>query len=190
MISLKEHILNDYANINDNNINEGLLMNALTKRTLNNMDPKDLHTGILNMYDYIVDNDDIKLFLKDFPVKERLFWKNLHTLYTKNVWSVFDISIELLDEFKESKLVSDFNVVTEITPEFRRELRQLIKKSKNNNLDLKPSAPSEIMVVPDSVTKSIYIFTINRTTGFKSLFRPIDKKFLIEVFNKFGQYTN
>ena len=74
MIQLKEYLCNKQ----DENvtINENFLLNSVTKRTLNKLDPKDLYTGILNMYDYIVDNDDIKLFLKDFPVKERLFWKN------------------------------------------------------------------------------------------------------------------
>ena len=43
MISLQDYI---YEN---ENINEGFLMNALTKRTVKNMDSKDLFTGILNM---------------------------------------------------------------------------------------------------------------------------------------------
>lgn len=186
MIQLKEYLCNKQ----DENvtINENFLLNSVTKRTLNKLDPKDLYTGILNMYDYIVDNDDIKLFLKDFPVKERLFWKNLYNLYTKQVWSIFDVDIEQLEEFKNSGLFPDFNVITSITPQFRRELRSMLKNSRNNNLDIKPSAPSDVMAVPDNVTKHIYIFTINRTTGLRSIFRPLDKKFLIEIFEKIGKY--
>lgn len=185
MIALKEYL----SSVDDKLVNENFLMNAATKRTLNNMDPKDLYTGILNMYDYIVDEDDIKLFLKDFPVKERLFWNNLYNLYTKQVWTIFDVEIEQLNEFKESGLFPDWNVITTITPQFRRELRHIIKQSGNNKVDIKPSAPSDVMAVPDEVTKKIYIFTINRATGLRSIFRPLDKKFLIEVFNKFGQYN-
>ena len=178
MISLQDYI---YEN---ENINEGFLFNALTKRTVKNMNSKDLFTGILNMYDYIVDEDDIKLFLKDFPLKERAFWANLYNLYKNQVWSIFDVSINDIDSF--SKLIPEFNKIVNITPEFRRELRQLIKQSKNEKLDLKPSMPSDIMAVKDDLTKSIYVFTINRTTGIKGVFRPIDKKFLTEIFNKLG----
>ena len=188
MINLKEYIVSNDSK--ENIINENFLMNTATKITLKKLEPKELYTGILNMYDYIVDNDDIKLFLKDFPIKERLFWKNLYNLYTKQVWSIFDVDIEQLNEFKESGLFPDWNIITSITPEFRRQLRHIIKNSRNNNLDIKPSAPSDVMAVTDEVTKKIYIFTINRTTGLRSIFRPLDKKFLIEVFNKLGQYKN
>lgn len=181
MLSLKEHLINT-----DETINEGFLMNALTKRTVNKMSSDDLFTGIMNMYDYIVDQDDIKLFLKDFPAKERLFWKNLYDLYQKGVWSIFDSDIDTIKDFG-TELIPEFNKVTEITPEFRRQLRQLIKKSKNSNLELKPSSPSDIMAVYDELTKTIYIFTINRVTGFRSVFRPLDKKFLVDVFNKIGE---
>lgn len=186
MINLKEYII--IQNSDKSTINENILMNSLTKSTLNNLQPNELYIGILNMYDYIVDNDDIKLFLKDFPLKERLFWKNLYNLYNKQVWSIFDVDIEQLSEFKESGLFPDWNVITSITPEFRRQLRHIIKNSRNNTLDIKPSAPSDVMAAIDEVTKKIYIFTINRTTGLKSIFRPLDKEFLIKVFNKFGQY--
>lgn len=185
MIQLKEYL---YAKNENDAINENFLMNSATKNTLKKLSPEELYTGILNMYDYIVDNDDIKLFLKDFPLKERLFWKNLYNLYNKQVWSIFDVDIEQLSEFKDSGLFPDFNVITSITPQFRREFRNIIKNSRNNTLDIKPSAPSDVMAVPDNVTKKIYIFTINRTTGLRSIFRPLDKKFLIEIFEKLGKY--
>lgn len=179
MISLKEYISND----SEKCVNEGFFMNALTKRTMKNMDSKELYTGILNMYDYIIDNDDIKMFYKDFPVKERLFWKNLYELYTNKVWSIFDVEgdSEVLKE-----ILPTHGQLLDITPEFRRKLRQLIKDSSNSNLDIKPSDPKFVMKVYDKQLKKHYVFTINRATGIKGMFRAIDAKFLEEIFNKIG----
>ena len=102
--------------------------------------------------------------------------------------SIFDVNIKYLESFKE--LIPEFNKIVNITPQFRRGLRQLIRNSKNKNLELKASAPSDIMAVKDDVTKSIYVFTINRTTGLKGLFRPIDRNFLEDIFNKLGSNIN
>lgn len=180
-----------YDYILEDQINEGFLMNATTKRTMRQMDSKDLYTGVLNMYDYIVDNDDIKLFYKDFPMKERLFWSNLYNLYQKKVWSIFDANIDGSDEesFNEMKQMVNGKMgeMVKVTPEFRRNLRKLINNSKNSELDLKPSEPQDIMIVFDDTLRKYYIFTINRTTGLKSIFRPIDAKFLEEIFNKLAQ---
>ena len=159
----------------DLDINEGLIMNNLTKRTFRNMDPEYLYTGILNMYDYIIDNDDIKMFYKDFPLKERMFWKNLYSLYQNKVWSIFDADgdSEVLKE-----LLPSHGVLVDMTPEFRRVLRQLINDSSNTELDIKPSDPKSVMKVYDKQLKKNYVFTINRATGIKGLFRPIDVKFI------------
>lgn len=165
-------------------INEGFLMNAATKRTMRNMSSKDLYTGILNMYDYIVDNDDIKLFYQDFPMKERLFWKNLYDLYQKQVWSIFDVDG---DSEVLNSVVPTHGSVVKVTPDFRRKLRQLLNDSRNTELDIKPSAPQNVMKVYDKQLDKNYVFTINRTTGWRAIFRPIDAKFLEEIFNKIGQ---
>lgn len=165
-------------------VNEGFLMNAATKRTMRNMSSKELYIGILNMYDYIVDNDDIKLFYQDFPVKERLFWKNLYDLYQKQVWSIFDVDgdSEVLNE-----IVNEYGKVAKVTPDFRRKLRQLLHDSRNSELDIKPSAPQNVMKVYDKQLNKNYVFTINRITGWRAIFRPVDAKFLEEIFNKIGQ---
>lgn len=168
----------------DNQVNEGFLMNALTKGTFKRMSPKELYTGILNMYDYIIDNDDIKLFYQDFKSKERLFWKNLYDLYDKQVWSIFDVNG---DPDSLNEIINNYGVLEKVTPEFRRNLRKLINSSENSNLDIKPSAPESVMKVYDKQLKKHYIFTINRTTGIRGLFRPIDAKFLEEIFIKIGQ---
>ena len=165
-------------------INEGFLMNTATKRTMKNMSSKDLYTGILNMYDYIVDNDDIKLFYQDFPMKERLFWKNLYDLYQKQVWSIFDVDG---DSEVLNSVVPTYGSVVKVNSEFRRKLRQLLNNSRNTELDIKPSAPQDVMKVYDKQLDKNYVFTINRITGWRAIFRPIDAKFLEEIFNKIGQ---
>lgn len=164
-------------------VNEGFLMNMATKRTLNNMSSQDLYTGILNMYDYIVDNDNIELFYQDFPMKERLFWKNLYNLYTKKVWSIFDVDG---DSDSLDNIVNTYNKMVKVTPEFRRDLRKLLKDSSNSDLDIKPSEPQDVMKVYDNKLNKNYVFTINRTTGWRKLLRPIDAKFLESIFEKFA----
>ena len=165
-------------------VNEGFFMNALTKRTLNQLTPQELFDGMLNLYDYIVDEDDIKLFLQDFPMKERLFWKNLHALYTKKVWSVIDVGEDYTDL---QEIVPQYNQLVKITVPFRRSLRNIIRQSRNDKLELKASEPQEMMAVKDEVNKKVYIFTINRVPGFfRSMFRAIDNKFLANIFEKIG----
>ena len=166
----------------ESDVNEGFLMNALSKRALNRMSPKELFDGMLNMYDYIVDDDDIDLFLQDFPVKDRLFWKNLYDLYTKKVWSVVDVG----EGFENlSEIIGNYNQMVEVTVPFRRNLRKIINESRNNKLEIKASEPQEMMAVKDELHKKVYIFTINRVSGlFKSLFRSIDNKFLRQIFEK------
>ena len=167
-------------------INEGFLLNAATKSIVNKMSPKDLMLGVLNLYDYIVDEDDIKLFLQDFPLKEQLFWKNLYNLYNNKVWSIIDA-----DPSDIAKLNIDYHKLIEVNVEFRRELRYLIKQSRNSKLDLKPSEPSKVMIIKDGLNNKSYILTINRTTGLlKRMFRSIDAKFLTFIFEKLASNIN
>lgn len=189
METLQKYIVN---HMDSQEVNEGLLANGLSKIVLNKISPRDLLNGILNMYDYIADQDDIKLFLQDFPLKERQFWKNLYDLHQKKAWSIIDID----GNYEDIKsIVPEFNKMVNITVPFRRELRQIIKQCKNSELDLKPSEPKEMMAIQDNLLKDnskqnnkIYVFTINRTTGaLKRLFRAVDAKFLAKVFEKIGR---
>lgn len=182
------------ALLEDNNynepVNEGFLLNGVSKITLNKLSQQELLDGLLNMYDYIVDKDDIKLFLQDFPSKERLFWKNLYDLNQKKVWSIIDVDNQY-DEIQS--IIPEFNKFIEISVPLRRKFREIIKDSRNSELDLKPSEVKNLMAIKDNLLKSnnrkndnkIYILTINRTTGLlKRLFRNIDAKFLEKVFEK------
>ena len=170
-------------------LNEGFLMNGISKITLNKLSQQELFDGILNMYDYIVEGDDIKLFLQDFPVKEQLFWKNLYDLNQKKVWSIIDVDSNY-DELQT--IVPEFNHFVDINVQFRRKLREIIKNSRNDKLELKASEPQELIAIRDNIIQSnnrtggkVYILTINRTTGlFKRLFRAIDAKFLKQIFEK------
>lgn len=190
MKELKEYIVVDQVN-DQSDINEGFLANGISKIILNKISQQELLDGILNMYDYIVDKDDIKLFLQDFPLKERVFWKNLYDLQQKKVWSIIDVD----GNYEDLKsMIPEFNQIVDITVPFRRELRQIIKQSRNTELDLKPSEPKSMMAVQDNLLKDstkkknkVYVFTINRVTGpLKRLFRAIDAKFLEHVFKKIG----
>ena len=127
------------------------------------------------------------MFYKDFPLKERMFWKNLYSLYQNKVWSIFDADgdSEVLKE-----LLPSHGVLVDMTPEFRRVLRQLINDSSNTELDIKPSDPKSVMKVYDKQLKKNYVFTINIATGIKVLFRPVDAKFLEEIFNKISKNSS
>lgn len=180
--------IQDILREDDRQINEGFLLNNVTKITLNKLSSQELLDGILNMYDYIADGDDIKLFLQDFPIKDQLFWKNLYDLNQKKVWSIIDVDSNY-DELKS--IIPHFNQFIEVNIQFRRKLREIIKNSRNDKLDLKSSEPQEILAIQDNLLKNdkqngkVYILTINRTTGlFKRIFRSIDAKFLKKIFEK------
>ena len=184
MISLEEYIKdNVLSNTEYDCVNEGVLRNILSLQLIKNIDPQDLLNGILNMYEYICDEDDIKLFFNDFPIKQRLFWKTLYEMYKKSVWSIFDSNSS---ENEISELGLQTNVLTKITVEMRRDIRKLIKDSKNNKLDIKPSQVDMVLPIFDTKNNKIYYITINRTTGIKSLFRIADVKFLEKALEKLG----
>ena len=58
-------------------INEAILKSTVAIFILNRLDAPKIASGIMNMYDYIVDEDDINLFLRDYPAKERILWSSL-----------------------------------------------------------------------------------------------------------------
>ena len=52
-------------------VDEGLIKNAISLLEIKNIDPQELLNGILSMYDYICDKDDMDLFYQDMPFKQR-----------------------------------------------------------------------------------------------------------------------
>ena len=178
--------LAEYISTQDINVNEGLIKSGISLITLNKINPEHLLEGILNMYDYIVDNDNMELFYQDFPVKEQVLWKNLYELYSKKVWSIIDVDTnnEQISSWVEDSFPQR-NELIDVTTNFRRHLRKFIKESKNNNLNIKPSEPDKMMIIDDKVNSKSYIVTINRTTGILSrLIRGVDKKYLEKAFSK------
>ena len=101
MKQLKEYIYE--------NINEGIIKGVISLSFIKKISPEDLLNGIMNMYEYICNNEDIELFFQDFQFKERVFWKNLYEMYTKKVWSIFDMNdneklkVVLIGGFSEGK---------------------------------------------------------------------------------------
>jgi len=196
--------LKDYL-LESNEVDEGLVKAALSLATLNRMDPQELLTGILSMYDYIVDNDDINMFFNEHPIRERPLWKNLYEMYNKKLFSVIDVHVgtkffnSTNDDSDDTVRGNDtgtwlnesfpvFNELIKVTPEFRRNLRKFIKESRNSNLDLKPSDPEYIMAVEDEVNSTVLIFTINRKSGLLGrLFSAADRKWLEKVLTKLGE---
>lgn len=165
-------------------IDEGLIKNTISLVSIKNIDSDELLNGILSMYEYICDEDDINLFYQDFPVQQKIFWKNLYQLYQKGVWSIFDVN-------ENSEFITDLglqiNTLMKITMEFRRDLRKMLKDSKNSKLDLKASQIDKVIALKDPKSEKIYIITLNRTTGFLSrLFRKRDSLFLEKALEKLG----
>lgn len=170
-------------------VNEGLIMNSLTLKKLKNIDPDHFLEGLLNMYDYIVDEDNMDLFYQDYPMSERLLWKNLYELYQKKVWSIVDVNLRNPNTKKwlEESFPSH-NELIKVTVDFRRNLRKFIKESRNNKLEIKASEPESMLTVLDNVNNKIYIITINRTTGaLRRIFRAIDKKYLEFAFSRLAK---
>ena len=202
-------------------VDEGLLKDVISLAPLAKISPEDLLTGLLDMYDYICDDDDIDLFYQDMKPAMVPMWKNLYQLYQKGAWSIIDVSGDVKDELLSeqpddepeqkrglfgrkqvqrqkrnirisgnmtSYLGLSTNSFNKITPEFRRDLRQLIKQSRNNKLDLKAGQIEAAMLLDDSKLDKAYIITVNRVSGLMNrMFRFADKKFLIKAFEKMGQ---
>ena len=170
-------------------VNEGLIKNAISLAGINKMTPEQLLNGILNMYDYICDEDDIDLFFDEYPTAEKVVWKNIYALYEKKVWSMFDATYFNNANDESSNIISDLdlqeNQMTKITPELRRDLRKVIKESRNDKLDLKPSEIDQVLPLYDNKYDKVYFITLNRTKGFfKKLFRKADINFLEKAFIK------
>jgi len=186
--------LYNYIDIEKATVNEGLIGPAMCMIFIKKLSPEELTTGILNMYDYIIDKTDIKLFYNDFNVKERLFWKYLYKLYENKLWSIFDLShkqtIKTQDEEKdeiENCFDGEIGLIN-VTPEFRRELRNIVKQSSAAQENIGPANVSKIMLIDDPQFEKRYIFTINKILGpLKSLFKFADVKMLETLFMKISQ---
>lgn len=175
MKQLKEYIYE--------NINEGIIKGVISLAFIKKISPEDLLNGILNMYEYICNNEDIELFFQDFQFKERVFWKNLYEMYTKKVWSIFDMN----DNEDLSKLGLQENVITKISVEMRRNLRDIIKQSQNSTLDLKASEIESIIPITDPKDNKIYFITLNRTKGaLNRVFRTADIKLFKTALMQIG----
>lgn len=171
-----------YVNMKDELVNEALLKSAAAIFVLNRMTAQQLASGIMNMYDYIVDNDDINLFLKDYPIKERILWNALYVLYQNKVWSIIDVDKTTIDDLSISGK-------TKVTPDFRRNLRRYIKQSRNKNLDIQASAPEFLTSIYDDVNDVYYILTLNRTaSAVKAVLQLADKKLISNMFDKISGF--
>jgi len=194
-------------------IQEGLIKNTISLIGIKTLSPDKLREGILNMYDYICDEDDINLFYQDFPLKDQILWKTLYQLYQKKIWSIVDISSSYSRSYRGKSrnknrpprpyddddddsntnetdaIISKLGLsTTELTPlsiQLRRELRQIINDSRNNKLELKPGEIDKVIVLYDNVKNVNYILTINRVTGFfKKLMSWGDKKLMEMAFKR------
>ena len=208
--SLYEYTKNNMKSIeiyiNENTeVDEGLLRDIISLAPLAKMSSEDLLNGVLSMYDYICDEDDIDLFYQDMPLGEVPLWKNLYKLYQNKAWSILDVnkySVKKSVGYNRNKAEDDDdsdenlaealdlepNVFVRITPEFRRSVRQIIQNSRNSKLDLKAGQIESVMLIQDEKLDKEYIITINRVSGFfKRMFRFADKRFLIKAFEKMGK---
>lgn len=203
--------LKNYLVENTEDVQEGIISDAISLIGFRNISGEELLQGILSMYDYIVDKDNMDLFYQDYPAKQRIFWKNLYKLYQHQAWSIVDVPnyVDYGDDDdddaskKQNRLQrnrfqkqNDFinscfpsiGELIKVTPEFRRHLRQFINNSRNNDLDLKPSQPEYMMLIPDEVKDCAYIITINRTTGLLArIFRAADKRYLIKILSEINR---
>ena len=233
-----------YTYITEEQIDEGLFKSSIGFIYIKRMTPEYLLNGILNMYEYIIDKSDIKLFYEDFPLKERPFWTNLYKLYESKLWSIFDATKDSYDSTEDEDEIADLqfelqekkdllsketdkkeqmllsrqirdlerkinqinrsinkhesdniescfdeeNELINVTPEFRRQLRNIIKDSSNPQDDLNSANVNKIMLINDPQFEKQYIFTINKVTGiFRKGLKLIDVKMIESLFKKISE---
>ena len=198
--------LNDY--ILEQQLNEGLARNAFSIAIVRSLDPEDLLNGIISMYEYITDENDIKLFYQDMDMKYRPFWKNLYKMYEKKLWSIwnvkrddesYNVGADEDDEEVEAGGVKmgrnqeiagqlETNVFTDPSVELRRNLRRIIQSSSNSKCEIKPAEISKFILVDDPQFDEQYLITINRSTGLlRRLFKAADIKTLELVFQRLSE---
>lgn len=181
MISLKEYI-NQY---NYPNTNEGLAANAISLIILKQMDTNHLISGLADMYDYICNQDDIKLFYMDFSVKERIFWKTLYKMYEHGVWCIFDAEN---NDILQSIDQSDSNKLTKIDIETKREIRKIASQSKVHDSKFNPAAINKIATFTNPSTDEEFIITTNKIPNIaKRIFHASDFKLIDIMIDKINQ---
>lgn len=172
--------------LENEHVNEGLITNTIANIALKKIEKQELIDGLLNMLDYIgyskgdeQDKNDIKLFIRDFPVSQRVFWKNLYKMYKGGVWSIVEIDDKFdINEFA-SKLGIQLGGMFEINSSNRRYIRDMIKSS--GNID--PVLVDRMGVF--TYDDKNYLIVINRIQGaIKRIIRAIDMKFLLKIFEK------
>lgn len=176
-------------------ITEGLFKSSIGLMYIKKLDSEYILNGILNMYEYIIDKSDIKLFYKDFPIKERPFWENIYKLYENKIWSIFDVSKsdgDMSDQEDEiGECFDEENALIKVTPEFRRQLRNIIAGSSLKDDNLTAAVVDKIMLIDDPQFDKRYIFTINKIQGmFKRMFKTVDVKFLEKLFEKISNQSD
>jgi hypothetical protein len=193
--------------VEEQQIDEGLLKNMMSRPVLNRMSAEDLKTGILNMYDYICAGDDMEKFYMDFPKMQKMFWKNLYELYQSKAFGMFEIEPTVSSKYSRiyddddddrrpsnissrktaattiDDIASDDEVV-KVTPEIRRMLRDVIDNSKvGGKSKISAADPMFIYVTEDPLYEDEYrmMFTINKAANMFS------RKFLEALFKKIDE---
>ena len=178
--------------IENEQIDEALFKSVMGMVYIKKMDPKYLLIGLLNMYEYVINKSDIKLFFEDFSVKERPFWTNVYKLYENKLWSIFDADKPDADITSDEDIVGGCfdgeNELIDVTPEFRRQLRNIIKDSSSSQDDLNANNVNKIMLINDPQFNKRYIFTINKIQGaFRKILNLADIKMLEAMFKKISE---
>ena len=83
------------------------------------------------------------------------------------------------------------NQLIDVTPEFRRQLRTIIKDSANSQEDINANNVQKIMLINDPLFDKRYVFTINKILGlFRRAFKTVDVKMLEAMFMKIAEAEN
>lgn len=152
--------------------------NVFSFYSLSKIRPKNLKIGLLSMYDYILNNDDIKFFFQDMQASERPMWRALYDTYQEKLWSIVEINI---DNNEDELLGIKKNILIKLTPQLKRGLRLL-------NSDLDVSKTEFAIIIEDELRKCSYLITINRSIDFSTrLSNMIDRNYLIRAFAKLGK---
>jgi len=114
----------------------------------------------------------------------------VYKLYESEVFCIYDVSKKQTDEEESDEIEGCFDEEGElikVTPEFRRQLRQIINQS-SSKTDISPAMVNEIMLVDDPKFDKRYIFTINKIQGaFRRAFKALDVKMLEAMFKKMSE---
>ena len=86
-----------------------------------------------------------------------------------------------------SDLFSEENELINVTPELRRELRNIVKDSSVKDSTINANNVLKMMFVNDPQFDKSYVFTINKVGGlFRKLINATDIKMLEMMFKKIG----